>query len=82
MLFSSTESEKLMSRPTYTKQDKALIDKKLRGLSEDELQSLTDQGAQILREKNRKKQQEYNAKYRQRIAMAAQLGLLDQGETK
>ena len=62
--------------------DKALIDKKLRGLSEDELQGLTDQGAQILRDRNRKKQREYNARYRQRIAMAAKLGLLDQGDSK
>lgn len=67
-----------MAKPTYSKKDRLLIDKKLRGLSQAELSDLTSEGARILRDKNRDKQREYNARYRQRLAMAAKLGLLDQ----
>lgn len=69
-----------MTKPTYTKAQKLKIDKRLRESSQDELRDLEQQGAQILRDRQRNKQREYNARYRQRVAMAAQMGLIDRGD--
>lgn len=63
----------------YTKEQRDEIDRRLANMTEDQLNELDTQGGKILKKTSdvsKERQRGYMRKYRQRIALAKQMGII------